>query len=324
MGNFTRRGFVGSLSGLAGATMLAGRASGALISPPQTPKASGPIKITDLKCAIIGRNPTVRIVTDQGISGYGQAESAKPYLKPMVLFYKRYLVGEDPTNIAAIMLKIRRMGAGLDLYGRRRDGSEFPVEISLSPVRTDGGTIVLSAIRDISDRKRIEEELRRAHSELAQRTTAQIGEFRARLASIIDSSEDAIIGKELDGTIVSWNKGAEHIYGYTPEEAIGKHISILAPSDRPDEIPEILKRIGRGQTVEHFESIRIAKDGRRLQLSIMVSPLRDALGEGLVNFHDIAFQYEFPAAGHRVACIHGEIHHNLVELSRIGFDHGGP
>ena len=78
MGNFTRRGFVGSLSGIAGATMVAGRASGALISPPQTPKASGPIKITDLKCAIIGRNPTVRIVTDQGISGYGQAESAKP------------------------------------------------------------------------------------------------------------------------------------------------------------------------------------------------------------------------------------------------------
>ncbi|MGH9343516.1 MAG: mandelate racemase/muconate lactonizing enzyme family protein, partial [Terriglobia bacterium] len=69
------------------------------------------MKITDLKCAVIGRNPTVRIVTDQGISGYGQAESAKPYLKPMVLFYKRYLLGEDPTNVARIMLKIRRMGA---------------------------------------------------------------------------------------------------------------------------------------------------------------------------------------------------------------------
>src|SRR6202795_37553 len=111
MGNFTRRGFVGSLSGIAGSTMLAGRASGALINPPQTPKASGPIKITDLKCAIIGRNPTVRIVTDQGISGYGQAESYKPYLKPMVLFYKDYLLGEDPTDVQRVMLKIRRMGA---------------------------------------------------------------------------------------------------------------------------------------------------------------------------------------------------------------------
>src|SRR5579884_1350373 len=71
----------------------------------------GPIKITDLGCAIIGRNPTVRIVTDQGVSGYGQAESAKPYLKPMVLFYKDYLLGEDPTDVDRVMLKIRRMGA---------------------------------------------------------------------------------------------------------------------------------------------------------------------------------------------------------------------
>ncbi|HET7215024.1 MAG TPA: mandelate racemase/muconate lactonizing enzyme family protein [Terriglobia bacterium] len=69
------------------------------------------MKIADLKCAIIGSNPTVRIVTDQGVSGYGQAESVKPYLKPMVLFYKQYLLGEDPTDVARIMLKIRRMGA---------------------------------------------------------------------------------------------------------------------------------------------------------------------------------------------------------------------
>ena len=70
-----------------------------------------PIKITDLRCAIIGRNLTVRIVTDQGISGYGQAESAKAYLKPMVLFYKEYLLGEDPTDVGRVMTKIRRMGA---------------------------------------------------------------------------------------------------------------------------------------------------------------------------------------------------------------------
>ena len=66
---------------------------------------------TDLRCAIIGQNPTVRIVTDQGVSGYGQAESYKPYLKPMVLFYRDYLLGEDPTDVARVMLKIRRLGA---------------------------------------------------------------------------------------------------------------------------------------------------------------------------------------------------------------------
>ena len=133
--------------------------------------------------------------------------------------------------------KTRRMGADLDLYGRRRNGSEFPVEVSLSPVVTENGAIVLSAIRDISDRKRIAEELRRANEELHRRTAEQLGEYRSRLASIIDSSEDAIIGKNLDGTITSWNKGAERIYGYAPEEAIGKHISLLAPSDRAGRNP---------------------------------------------------------------------------------------
>jgi PAS domain S-box-containing protein len=175
--------------------------------------------------------------------------------------------------------KTRRMGADLDLYGRRRNGSEFPVEISLSPVSTEKGTLVLSAIRDISDRKRIAEELRRANEELHRRSNEQLGEYRSRLASIIDSSEDAILSKDLDGVITSWNKGAEHIYGYKPEEVVGKHISLLTPGDRPDEISEILRKIVRGESTEHYESARVTKDGRQLSVSISVSPLRNAAGE---------------------------------------------
>jgi L-alanine-DL-glutamate epimerase-like enolase superfamily enzyme len=102
MNTWTRRGFLGSLSTGAAVTSLTSQ---------ERISNKTKIKITDLRCAIIGRNPVVRIVTDQGISGYGQAESSKPYLKPMVLFYKDYLLGEDPTDVERVMLKIRRLGA---------------------------------------------------------------------------------------------------------------------------------------------------------------------------------------------------------------------
>jgi len=175
--------------------------------------------------------------------------------------------------------KTRRMGADLELSGRRKNGSEFAVEISLSPVTAEGGTIVLSAIRDITDRKRIEWEWQRVSEEMHRRTAEQLGEYRARLASIIDTSEDAIIAKSLDGIITAWNRGAERSYGYTAEEAVGRPIHMIVPDDRSDEITDILKRISRGESIEHYESVRVTKDGRHLNVSITVSPLRGPNGE---------------------------------------------
>ena len=110
MGQFTRRGFVGSVLGLAATKALRAQQMASMMGSDKRP-GSVRIKITDVRCAIIGKNPVVRIMTDQGISGYGQAESAKPYLKPMVLFYKPYLMDSDPTDVGRIMLRIRQLGA---------------------------------------------------------------------------------------------------------------------------------------------------------------------------------------------------------------------
>jgi two-component system CheB/CheR fusion protein len=100
----------------------------------------------------------------------------------------------------------------------------------------------------------------------------------ARLASIVESCDDAIVSKTLDGIVTSWNRGAEHVFGYTAEEMIGQPISRLMPPERPDDFSMILGAIRRGERIEHFETERIRKDGRRIQISLTVSPIVDSAG----------------------------------------------
>src|ERR1043166_6495357 len=101
---------------------------------------------------------------------------------------------------------------------------------------------------------------------------------QAYLAAIVESSDDAIMAKNLDGTIQSWNAAAARIFGYTRDEAVGQSIRIIIPGDRQAEEDEILGRIRRGERVEHFETVRVAKDGTPLDVSVTVSPVRDAAG----------------------------------------------
>ena len=102
--------------------------------------------------------------------------------------------------------------------------------------------------------------------------------LRARLAAIVDSSDDAIVSKTLDGVITSWNRAAEHLFGYSASEAIGRHIFLIIPADRIDEENDVLARLRRGEKIDHFETVRQTKDGRRIPISLTVSPIRDATG----------------------------------------------
>jgi PAS domain S-box-containing protein len=98
------------------------------------------------------------------------------------------------------------------------------------------------------------------------------------LAEIVDSSDDAIIGKTLDGVIISWNQGAERLYGYSADEVVGRPISILIPPDRPDELPQIMARLRRGERVDHYRTLRVRKDGKRISVSVTISPAHDSEG----------------------------------------------
>ncbi|MEG3880765.1 PAS domain S-box protein [Microcoleus sp. herbarium7] len=168
--------------------------------------------------------------------------------------HHQHVVGFRCSNDTA-----RKMGDRSEVFGRRKDGTEFPAEASISKLEWRGETIFTVILRDITERKRAEE-------------------ARFQLAAIVESSEDAIIGKTLDGVITSWNSGAQRIYGYLPEEVKGRYISILMPPNQADEMPQILEKIRQGKRFEFYETVRMRKDGEKMAVSLSVSPIKDAEG----------------------------------------------
>lgn len=154
----------------------------------------------------------------------------------------------------------RAMGLGPEFVGRRLDGTEFALEISLNPLETEHGTLVLSVLRDVSEHKRRD---------------VEASHFR----SVVEFSQDAIIGKDLDGVIISWNSGARRLYGYTAPEVIGKSVSILVPQNHENEIPELLRRIKAGEVIENYDTIRVRKDGTHVNVSLTLSPIRTPDGQ---------------------------------------------
>ncbi|HKD69399.1 MAG TPA: PAS domain S-box protein [Candidatus Binataceae bacterium] len=163
-----------------------------------------------------------------------------------------------------ILARLRR-GEKIDNFEtvrQAKDGRKLEISLTVSPIKDAQGQTVGASkmVRDVTERKLAYED-------------------RERLAAIIDSSDDAIISKTLEGIITSWNRGAEKLFGYGAAEAIGQHITLIIPSERHAEEEGILARLRRGEKIDHFETVRQAKDGRTLHISLTVSPIRDAQGQ---------------------------------------------
>lgn len=167
----------------------------------------------------------------------------------------------------------------------QRERSAVRSSIVAQAVIVGGGLVALGIVglallairRDFGGRARVERALREAKDELEARVEQRTIQL-ARHAAIIEFSDDAIVSKDLEGIITSWNPGAEKLFGYSAEEALGKPIAMLIPAERSAEEPAILARIARGEMTDHFETVRVRKDGRKIDVSVTISPIRDSQG----------------------------------------------
>jgi len=162
----------------------------------------------------------------------------------------------------ALALKEKRPIRGMEAVAERPDGTRVPFIPYPTPLFSRTGKLLgaVNMLVDITDRKLAET-------------------FAQRIASIVESSDEAIISKDLTGKILSWNDGASRLFGYTAQEAIGKPVTILIPPDRLDEETGIIKRIQRGERVDRYETVRRRKDGSLVDVSLTVSPIKDGSGK---------------------------------------------
>jgi PAS domain S-box-containing protein len=208
---------------------------------------------------IVGREGRIERVnaTAEAMFGYRQAELIGQPIE-------RVLSAEDPPHAAVVGPGDARLRA----LGRRKDGTRFPVELGRSAVRVGETERVVTVLTDIGAHSRGEEAV-------------------SRLAAIVESSQDSIISQTLDGVILTWNAGAERIYGYAAAEVVGRSIGLLIPPELSEELGRILEAVRREERTEHYETVRVRKDGRRIQVSLTISPIRDAEGR-LVGASNIA------------------------------------
>lgn len=197
-------------------------------------------------------------VNPRGVHLAGATSPDQLLGKPILDF-----VHPDSFDVAQLRLQQLEQGSGVPLLEEkfvRLDGASIEVESAAVPITYQGRPAVQTVIRDITERKR------------AQAVQAQ-------LAAIVESSNDAIIGKTLEGIIMNWNRGAEDLYGYSAEEVKGRSVAILVPPERQNELSEILGKLKQGQRIEQYETVRVRKDGRQIDVAVTISPIKDGSGK---------------------------------------------
>lgn len=213
------------------------------------------------------------------------------------------LIPKDSPDEEPQILRRLRNGERVELFETKRvtkDGSLLDISLTISPIKDSRGRVVGASkiARDITERKAIEE-------------------ANARLAAIVQSSEDAIISKSLDGIVTSWNPAAQKLFEYTDAEIIGQSITKLIPADRLDEEPEILRRLRKGERVEHFETKRVTKSGKLLDISLTVSPIKDSKGR-IVGASKIARNITAQKEAERLIHENQERFRMAVETTNLG------
>lgn len=194
----------------------------------------------------------------------------------------------------AMAIKENRAITGLEAFAERPDGSRVRFMPFPKPLHDETGILIgaVNMLVDVTDRRRTEE----------------------RLAAVIESSDDAVISKNLDGVIMTWNSGAERLFGYTAAEAIGRPVTMLMPPERIDEEPGIIARIRRGERIEHYDTVRRRKDGTPIDISLSVSPIKDADGK-IIGASKIARDIsERKRAEQRQQLLVGEVKHRIKNL----------
>jgi diguanylate cyclase (GGDEF)-like protein/PAS domain S-box-containing protein len=210
----------------------------------------------DLQGRIVEFNPAA-----EATFGYSRKEAIRTPMADLIIPPR--LRGQHAAGLARYLEtgEDNILGRRLEMSAMRADGSEFPVELTVTAIEVPGRPKMFTGfVRDISERRRAEEKL-------------------IQLAAIVESSTDAIISTDLEGQIVSWNAGAQGVYGYTPGEAIGRNVSMLFPDDRSDELAGILERLQRGESIENFETVRVRKDGVRVDMALNISPITNSEGQ---------------------------------------------